>query len=188
MGSVPALNLLAATSYDDTTTYADRVHIVTLYVIEPHPMAPDVSPNSGTVWEMQFSTIRQPLVYDDRVAAAQDTEALLEGDQLVLVDDLTPGQQNNPVWCTYGPCPNCAYLIGQDGVIDTVHTWAFIDAMRLAIDQLLEPQQQYPGVANAKAAAYGSSSLTGSGVFNELGLFLVPIGMVVLLRIWSRRR
>ena len=106
----------------------------------------------------------------------------------VLVDDLTPGPQNNPVWCTYGPCPNCSYLIGQDVVIVAVQTWAFVDAMKLAIDQLLQPQQDYPGTANAKAAGYGSSSLTGSGVFNELGLFLVPIGAVVLLRIRSRRR
>ena len=188
MGSVPALNRLATSSYDDTTTYADRVHIVTLYVIEPHPMAPDVSPNSGSVWEMQYSTKRQPLVYEDRVAAAQDTEGLLGGNQLVLVDDLTPGQQNNPVWCTYGPCPNCAYLIGQDGVIVTVQTWAFLAGMKARIDELLRPQQDYPGVANAKAAAYGSSSLTGSGVFNELGLILVPIGAVVWLRIRSRRK
>jgi hypothetical protein len=188
MGSVPALNRLAATPYDDTTTYADRVHIVTLYVIEPHPIAPDVSPNTGTVWQFQFSTIRQPQVYDDRVAAAQDTEELLEGNQLVLVDDLTPGPQNNPVWCTYGPCPNCSYLVGQDGVIVAVQTWAFVDAMKLAIDQLLQPQQDYPGTANAKATGYGSSSLTGSGVFNELGLILIPVGAVIFLRILRRKR
>lgn len=151
-------------------------------------MAPDVSPNTGTVWEFEYSTIRQPLVYDDRVAAAQDTEDLLEGNQLVLVDDLTPGQQNNPVWCTYGPCPNCAYLIGQDGVIVTVQTWAFLAGMKAEIDQLLRPQQDYPGVANARAAAYGSSSLTGSGVFNELGLILISVGAVIFLRILRRKR
>ena len=151
-------------------------------------MAPDVSPNTGTVWECEYSTIRQPLVYDDRVAAAQDTEDLLEGNQLVLVDDLTPGQQNNPVWCTYGPCPNCAYLIGQDGVIVTVQTWAFLAGMKAEIDQLLRPQQDYPGVANARAAAYGSSSLTGSGVFNELGLILISVGAVIFLRILRRKR
>jgi hypothetical protein len=188
MSSVPALNRLAISSYDETTTYADRVHIVTLYVIEPHPMAPDVSPNSGSVWEMWYSTKRQPLVYEDRVAAAQETEGLLDGNQLVLVDDLTPGEQNNPVWCTYGPCPNCAYLIGQDGVIVTVQTWAFVDAMKSAIDQLLRPQQDYPGVANAKAAAYGSYSLTGSGIFNELGLIFLPAVAVLFLRIRGRRR
>jgi len=137
---------------------------------------------------MPYSTKRQPLVYEDRVAAAQDTERLLEGNQLVLVDDLTPGEQNNPVWCTYGPCPNCSYLIGQDGVIVAVQTWAFVDAMKLAIDRLLRPQQDYPGVANAKAAAYGSSSVTGSGVFNELGLIFIPIVAALLMRIRNRRR
>jgi hypothetical protein len=29
----------------------------------------------------------------------------------------------NPAWCTYGTCPNCAFLIRQDGPIDTVQTW-----------------------------------------------------------------
>jgi hypothetical protein len=131
------LNDLATETFDASTTYGDRVHIVHLYVIEPHPEAPDVSPYGGVVWETDYSTKRQPLTYPERVAAAQDTEILLEGNQLMLVDFLTPGELNNPVWCTYGPCPNCAYLIGQDGVIDTVQTWLNVDGMKRAIDQLL---------------------------------------------------
>ncbi len=134
---MPELNQLATSDYDQTTTYGDRVHIINLYVVEPHPMAPDVSPYSGVVWETVYSTIRQPMVYDDRVAAALTTEGLLEGNQLMLVDDLTPGQHNNPAWCTYGPCPNCAYLIRQDAVIDTVQTWVDVSEMQTAIDRIL---------------------------------------------------
>jgi hypothetical protein len=133
---VPALNELATELYDDTNTYADLVHFVTLYVIEPHPTSPDISPYKGTVWEDTYSTKGQAFTYEERVAYAQETLGLLEGNQRILVDDLTPGDLNNPVWCTYGTCPNCAFLIGQDGLIDVVQTWVDVEYMKEAIDRL----------------------------------------------------
>ena len=132
-----ALNQLATKSYDETSTYDEQVHFVHLYVVEPHPKSPDVSPYTGKVWEGKYSTKGQAFTYDERVVAVQDILPLLEGDQLILVDDLVPGDLNNPVWCTYGPCPNCAYLIGQDGVVDTVQTWFDAEDIETAIDTLL---------------------------------------------------
>lgn len=134
---MPALNELATELYDDTSTYADLIHFVTLYVIEPHPMSPDISPYKGTVWEDVYSTKGQVFTYDERVANAQETLDLLEGNQLLLVDDLGPPDNlNNPVWCTYGNCPNCAFLIRQDGKIDVVQTWVNVEYMKEAIDRL----------------------------------------------------
>jgi hypothetical protein len=46
----------------------------------------------------------------------------------------------------------------------------------------------YSATANAEAASFGSTSLTGSGAFNGLTLILVPIGVVIFLRILSRKR
>ncbi len=46
----------------------------------------------------------------------------------------------------------------------------------------------YSATANAEASTYGSESLTGSGVFNSVALLLVPIGAVVVLRVWRRKR
>jgi hypothetical protein len=135
---VPALNQLATKPYDVTTTYDERVHFIHLYVVEPHPMDPDISPYNGMVWEGEYSTIGQPTTYEERVSAAQEMLPLIEGNQFVLVDDLFPGDLNNPVWCTYGPCPNCAFLITQDGMLDTVQTWFSAENMEMAIDQLLE--------------------------------------------------
>ncbi len=135
---MPALNELAEKTYAGSETYADRVHIVHIYVIEPHPKSPDVSPYTGTVWEGEYSSKHQPLTYAERLAAARDTKLLLEGNQLILIDDLVPGDDNNPVWCTYGPCPNCAYLIRQDGIVDTVETWLDVAAMQSKIDALLQ--------------------------------------------------
>jgi len=134
---VPALNQLASKQYDATTTYDQNVHFIHLYIIEPHPMSPDVSPYYGSVNEGTYSTIGQPTTYDERIAAAQNMTPLIEGNQLILVDDLIPGNLNNPVWCTYGTCPNCAYLIGQDGVIDTTQTWFNAANMETAINNLL---------------------------------------------------
>ena len=36
----------------------------------------------------------------------------------ILVDEM-----DNPVWYTYGPLPNCAYLIGTDGEVLARESW-----------------------------------------------------------------
>ena len=133
---MPALNALAARAIDGTSTFGDRVHFVHIYVVEPHPKAPDPSPYSGVVWEAQYSSMSQPRTFDQRCANARDTQSLLAGRQLTLVDDLTAGS-TNPAWCTYGTCPNCAFLIRQDGTVDTVQTWVDATAMERAIRTLL---------------------------------------------------
>jgi hypothetical protein len=88
------------------------------------------------VSEAQYSTKGQPRTYAERVAAARDVAPLVTGRQTIVVDDLTPGA-NNPIWCTYGTCPNCAFLIRRDGTIDTVQTWFDATAMDRAIRTLL---------------------------------------------------
>lgn len=123
----------------DTTTYADVVHFVHIYIIEPHPQSPDVSPYSGQVWEdTTYSTKSQPMTYAERVANARDMLPFIHGNQLLLVDDLTPGVKNNPLWCTYGPAPNSAYLIRQDGILEKVQNWVDVPAMEKAINNLIE--------------------------------------------------
>ena len=46
----------------------------------------------------------------------------------VLVDEM-----DNPLWCTYGPAPNNAYLIGTDGKIIAKQGWYQPDEMESAI-------------------------------------------------------
>ena len=46
----------------------------------------------------------------------------------VLVDEM-----DNPLWCTYGPAPNNAYLIGTDGTIIAKQGWYQPDEMESAI-------------------------------------------------------
>ena len=42
----------------------------------------------------------------------------------VMVDDLQPLlAQSNTVWCSYGPAPNSAWLIAQDGKVKLSQLW-----------------------------------------------------------------
>jgi len=50
------------------------------------------------------------------------------------------------------------------------------------------PTPGYSEPANTVAASYGKRSLIGSGVFNQLVLLLIPVGALIVLRIWRRRR
>jgi hypothetical protein len=53
----------------------------------------------------------------------------------------------------------------------------------------LDPDcSSYSAAANAEASMYGSNSVVGSGVLNELALLLIPVGVVVFLRILRRRK
>lgn len=136
---MPALNALSVKVYNDTATYADVVHFVHIYIIEPHPQDPDISPYSGRVSESAYSSDRyQPRTYKERVVDAREMQSMVQGDQLLLVDDLIPGVKNNPLWCTYGPAPNSACLIRQDGVLELVQNWVDVSTVEQAIDKLLK--------------------------------------------------
>jgi hypothetical protein len=134
---VTPLNTLARKAFDGATTYDQVVHFVQVYIVEPHPEG-DPSPYSGEVWEAEYSGGHpQVTTCPERVAYAREVKPELQGSQTMLVDDLTPGDMNNPAWCTYGPCPNCAFLIGQDGILAKVQTWFNDSDMEAAIDDLL---------------------------------------------------
>ena len=137
MQRLSGLNGLAAKSFDASNTYSDVAHFVHIYTVEAHPQSPDPSPYSGAVWELSCSDRPQVKTYSDRVTYAAGLEALLSPVQIVLVDELTPLPRNNPVWSSYGPIPNGAYLIGTDGRIEAAQQWLDVNAMETAIDQLL---------------------------------------------------
>jgi len=133
---VPELNALATKWFDSGLRYSDVVHFIHVNVIEPHPSDPDPSPYFGEVRPNENSR-PQPRTYDERVFLAAAMATAVEGAQTLLVDDLTPGSRNNPLWCTYGPAPNSAYLIDRNGVFRVVQQWVDTPALEAAIDQLL---------------------------------------------------
>lgn len=133
---MPALDELATKPFDEGRTYSDVVHFVNIYVPEPHPMSPDPSPYFARVNERVYSEVRQPRTYDERVSLAREVSMLLEGDQLMLVDEMPP-LRNNPVWCSYGPMPNLAYLIDRTGTVRLAQQWEDPPKIEAAIDELL---------------------------------------------------
>ena len=134
---MPALNDLALKTFAGGRRYSDVVHFVHVNVVEPHPSDPDPSPYSGVVWEGETSR-RQPRTYAERVALAAALAAGVEGAQTMLVDDLTPEGRDNPLWCTYGPAPNAAYLIDRNGVLQVVQHWVDAPALEAAIDRIVK--------------------------------------------------
>lgn len=141
---MPALNTLAGKALDPETLFSDRVHFIHVYAMEPHPMAPDVAPQSGIVLEdPALSTVRQPRTYAARLANAallinsDKNWPLIQGNQIQLVDDLDHDGLVNPVWCTYGTSPNATYLIGQDGIIRYASAWTYANKVETAIRDLL---------------------------------------------------
>ena len=85
--------------------------------MEAHPVG-SPSPYSGEEWTSSASvdeegcSLLQPTNYGERVAQATQMAQELNITVPVLVDEM-----DNAVWCTYGPAPNSAYLIGIDGTI-----------------------------------------------------------------------
>jgi hypothetical protein len=123
--------------FDDSRRYDEVVHFVHVYVMEAHPGPPDPAPFRGLAG--RGNAPRQPRTWRDRVELASTTSALLEGNQLMLVDELAPLARTNPMWCGYGPAANSAFLIGQDGRILEAHDWLDMAEMKSAIDNLLLP-------------------------------------------------
>ena len=94
-----------------------------VYTVEAHPAESD-SPYFGEENLDSYSTdtegqpVLQPGTYQERIELARQT-AEDEGIKTTMLVD----EMDNPIWCTYGPAPNIAYLIGTDGKIETRQDW-----------------------------------------------------------------
>lgn len=113
--------------------YQGKVRFVLVYVIEPHPMAPEVSPYSGEVWTNPYSTVAQPPTLGDRIGLAKKLAS--NGDLLVLVDDLSPTAAN-PFWCSYGTVPFGAFAVDATGVIRSVQALGKLESIEAAAQSL----------------------------------------------------
>jgi hypothetical protein len=118
--------------------YRDQVHFVVIYVVEPHP-AGSASPYSGQEWTASYSQdtegnpVGQPGTYDERAGLASMCAKDAGITALVLVDEM-----DNPVWQTYGPAPNLAYLIGTDRKVIEAQTWYDVSEMEASIESYLD--------------------------------------------------
>ena len=118
--------------------YRDSAYFITIYVIEPHPSG-SASPYSGEEWTGSASTdcegnpVTQPQTYQERVSLALQMINELKITVPVLIDKI-----DNPLWSTYGPAPNIAYLISTDGIVIEKQNWYQPAEMKHIIEQHLE--------------------------------------------------
>ncbi len=75
----------------------------------------------------------QPLTYEERVELTHKTVIEVGISVPLLVDEI-----DNLVWCTHGPAPNTAYLIGTNGKIIAKQGWYDPQLMKTAIEEYLE--------------------------------------------------
>ena len=111
-----------------------------VYVPDPHPLAPDVSPYKGEPWELDYSKYRQARTFEERAEDANQVSVDGVFDE-VLIDDLTPVNStgNNPTWCSWGPAPNPGWLLSRAGhstqsKVLLGQPWLDTDAIRSCIE------------------------------------------------------
>jgi len=106
------------------------VHFIIVYAREAH--AVDTGRRAANTYDDAGNPIYEPQTYEERVELARKTVAVEGITVPVLVDEM-----DNPLWCTYGPAPNNAYLIGTDGRIVVKQGWYQPEEMRSAITAYL---------------------------------------------------
>ena len=124
--------------------YGSRVSFVLVYVVDPHPLHPDPSPYSGAVWEFGYSKFRQARTFGERLDYANNVSTLGVFDE-VLADGLQTTaptassssllKMNNPLWCSWGPAPNAAWIIGKDGSVVLAQTWFEVPSLPTRISR-----------------------------------------------------
>ena len=144
--------------------YSNDVEFVLVYVVDPHPLAPDLSPYSGAVWQLGFSKFRQPRTFGERLNNANNvsTEGVFDvkladglltssGDGLrssssngeevdVAADGSAPlhrARRSNALWCSWGPAPNAAWLIRPNGTVLLAQTWFDATEVNATLRKLL---------------------------------------------------
>jgi hypothetical protein len=121
--------------------YGDDIHFIIIYTIEAHPTGA-VCPYTGEEWvisststDTEGNPLTQPVTYQERVSQSTQMTQELGITIPVLIDEM-----DNPVWCTYGPAPNIAYLIGTDGKIISKQGWYDPAKMENTIQTYLSKQ------------------------------------------------
>ncbi len=94
------------------------MQFIFIYTREAHPVG---SPGED-------NPLAQPVTYEERLKLASRTIEVEGLTVPLLVDEM-----DNPLWCTYGPAPNIAYLIGTDGTIVEKQGWYQPELMKAAI-------------------------------------------------------
>lgn len=125
--------------------YGGIVEVALIYTVEAHPFG-DISPyfgyeNPGNANIQQGILYAQPTTYGERLDIIDDMLEAMNIDFPIYVD----GPCN--AWLeTFGPAPNTAYLIDQDGYVISRHPWldAYPDDIICDIEIMLDEDYECP--------------------------------------------
>ena len=102
--------------------YGNSLEIFIVYVVEAHPIAPDISPYFGVVNDAGNPSVGinvlQPRTYGERKAVVQEMTDTMQFDVPIYLDGPC-----NEWWYEFGPAPNNAYIIDQNGAVYIKHGW-----------------------------------------------------------------
>lgn len=86
---------------------------------EPYPVTPDTSFESGQQVIHAWSTVRQPITYDDRLTLTRRLREYVHPQVYLLPDTLSAvnSAKNQGVWCTLGLGARTALLVSADGLL-----------------------------------------------------------------------
>lgn len=108
---------------DILINYGPQINVCLVYTLEAHPVGPDYSPFSDTVWTMQANFTDSVLLPQARTYLQRKTQAsAFQNDFAVPVPVYLDGPSNE-FWSTFGPAPNNAYLIGSNGLVYKKYGW-----------------------------------------------------------------
>ncbi len=115
-GKINDINTLA-------TTYVNDIKVFVVYIVEAHPVSPDLSPYSGTVWVPAANVtdnclFNQPTTYGQRKDLADTTDA-----RYSIIPDIIVDGACNLWWSTFATAPNSAFLITPTGKLFKKHGW-----------------------------------------------------------------
>lgn len=108
---------------DIMSVYGPQLIYITIYQLEAHPVGPDYSPFSDTVYTTPQNyaagiLLRQHRTYGDRKYRAYQADSALGTTGITVLDG--PG---NEYWTAFGPSPNNAYLLTREGWVFNKYGW-----------------------------------------------------------------
>lgn len=121
--------------------YDDRVHFLTIYTREAHPVD-SKSPYAEGEWDFWLNRVlgvrvHEPATERERAELASASHEKLNLPELMVVDDM-----DNSTWEAYGSASSPAFVIDRDGKVALRQVWVIPKEIREVLDELLDLQAE----------------------------------------------
>jgi hypothetical protein len=106
-----------------TAVYGNQLNILLIYIVEPHPIYPDVSPYTEFVWEIPSNVDDSACVHQETTYLARKQECTILMNRFNITVPVLVDGTSNEYWSTFGPAPNKAYLLTPAGIVYQQYGW-----------------------------------------------------------------